>query len=556
MKNKILLFLYALGLSLSVSAQYPANYYQNAKGKSGSSLKTALYSIISSNTVTISYDGLFNVYKDSDIRPDGKIWDMYSNATNYSPGDHSSYSKEGDCYNREHSVPQSWFSKGSPMKSDAFHVVPTDGYVNNRRSNFPFGETNNPTYQSKNGFSKVGPCGVSGYSGTVFEPNDEYKGDFARIYFYMATRYENVISNWSGGVFGQSKYPGIIKWQLDMLLKWSREDPVSQKEINRNNAVYKHQKNRNPFVDFPGLEEYVWGTKTNQQFDPNNYDNTPGSGDDPDPSQTVSVPEFSIASGVVAAGTRVTITSSVSGASIEYSINNNTSVVAPSPVSIVINETSSIKARTVSGNNYSQYVTATYTVQSTSPEGASNIFRLVSSKDQLIAGREYLIVCEGKDVALGVQGNDIRGYADVRINNGVIETEVGDSGQPFALVLGGSEGNWSLYDPVGKVYLALSSSANKLHTSTAANSANSLWSITFSGSSATISNNAYPTRSIQYNSGAPRFACYTGGQQAVQLYLRDKVEPQPKPEETDARLLRAKSILRMLAKEAGKALIK
>lgn len=556
MRNRILLFLFVIGLSLSAIAQYPANYYQSASGRSGSALKTALYNIISKNAtnssqsaINVGYDGLFDVYLDSDLRPDGKIWDMYSNTTNYDPSDHSSYKAEGDCYNREHTVPQSWFSKGSPMKSDAFHVVPTDGYVNNRRGNYPYGETNSPTYKSNNGFSKLGPCSVSGYSGTVFEPNDEYKGDFARIYFYMATRYENVISNWSGGIFGQDKYPGIVKWQLDMLLKWSRQDPVSEKEINRNNAVYKHQKNRNPYVDFPGLEEYVWGNKTNQQFDPNNYIE-PGGGDDP---STLPVPSFSIEEGTVEAGTELTISSSVADASIEYSINGSEVTVAPAPVTIIINKTMNITARAICEDKHSRYVWATYTVQDISPTGESDIFRLISSSDQLIAGRDYLIVCEGKGVALGAQSNDVRGYSEVTINNGIIDAEVGGDGQPFALVLGGSQGNWTFYDPVGKVYLALNSSGNKLHTATAANSANSLWSISFSGTSATIKNNAFDNRIIQYNSSAPRFACYTGGQQAVQLYLRDEVEPEP-VDEPDARLRHAMEQLRRQAEEAGSAL--
>lgn len=140
-------------------AQIPSGYYNTASGKSGQELKTALFKIIGPHT-DVGYGGLFTVYQKSDIRPDGKIWDMYSGTTNYSIDDHNgSYSKEGDMYNREHSVPQSWFQKASPMKSDAFHVVPTDGYVNNRRENFPFGNVSAPTYTS-NGerrFLKGGP---------------------------------------------------------------------------------------------------------------------------------------------------------------------------------------------------------------------------------------------------------------------------------------------------------------------------------------------------------------------------------------------------------------
>ena len=163
-------------------------------------------------------------------------------------------------------MPQSWFNRKKTERCDAFHVIPTDGYVNNRRSNYPYGETTRATYLSNNGFSKVGPCSAAGYSGTIFEPNDMYKGDLARIYFYMATCYEDSAYMWSGGAFGGNKYTSFETWTWNLLHEWARNDAVSQKEIDRNNAVHKHQLNRNPFVDFPGLEEYIWGDKTNIAF--------------------------------------------------------------------------------------------------------------------------------------------------------------------------------------------------------------------------------------------------------------------------------------------------
>ncbi len=100
------------------------------------------------------------------------------------------YGGEGDCYNREHSWPKSWSDEDAPMYSDLFHLYPTDGYVNGRRSNYPFGDVGSASWTSMNG-SKVGSCSYPGYSGTVFEPIYEYKGDFARSYFYMTVRYYN-----------------------------------------------------------------------------------------------------------------------------------------------------------------------------------------------------------------------------------------------------------------------------------------------------------------------------------------------------------------------------
>jgi len=239
-------------------------YYASLDGLKGAALKTAAFQLTRDmHTNPLSYDGLKTAYYNTDVRPDGKIWDIYSNITNYKPTTSlGNYSKEGDTYNREHGVPQSWFNEASPMRADAFHVYPTDGYVNNRRSNYPYGEVGEITYASSGEFSKLGKCITSGYSGTVFEPNDLYKGDLARSYFYMATRYEDKINGWSGGIFGQGTYPGIIRWQLDMLLRWSRMDGVSEKEVNRNDAVEREQGNRNPFIDFVHLAEYIWGDST------------------------------------------------------------------------------------------------------------------------------------------------------------------------------------------------------------------------------------------------------------------------------------------------------
>lgn len=516
MKKLLSLFTLILVVT-SLWAQAPTGYYTSAKGTKGANLKTALYKIITSHT-NVGYDGLYAVYKKSDLRSDGKIWDMYSNTTSFDPDNDKagSYKKEGDCYNREHSVPQSWFSEASPMKADAFHVVPTDGYVNNRRSNYPFGETSNPTYSSNNGFSKVGSCNSSlGYSGTVFEPNDEYKGDFARIYFYMATAYENRISSW-GGVFGNGTYPGIAAWQLKMLLRWAEEDPVSQKEIDRNNAVYSFQKNRNPYVDFPGLEQYVWGDKTDVAFDPTNYNGDNTGGDDDD----VATPTFSPASGAVDSATIVTVSTTTTDANICYSINNGTEISEPSPVQITITKATTITARAEYNGTYSQSATATYTLKSQQSGETSTTWTKVTQLSDLQAGKRYLIVCESAGAALAkAADNDIRSYAAVTVSNNEIQTEVGTSGHPYALTLGGASGEWTLYDAADNLYLSLQTNKNKLHSSSSADSDSEKWTITLSGGSLHIYNNAYTDREIMYNTSSPRFATYTGSQTAVSLFV-------------------------------------
>lgn len=360
-------------------AQGPNNtktYYQNADGKTGEALRTAMFNIINSGKNDISYDGLLEAYHTTDKRADGYLRDWYSNTTNYVIGgdkENASYKKEGDAYNREHTVPQSWFDKKAPMVSDLVHVVPTDGYVNNRRSNYPFGEVNNITYQSNGGYCKLGSCKTAGYSGTVFEPNDEIKGDIARIYFYMATCYKDKIGNWSGGIFTSD---GLIGWTYDMLIRWSQADPVDEVEIARNNAVQTtavtkkngqkvKQGNRNPFVDYPGLEDYIWGDKKDVAFSYDNYN----SGEQNYVARPVITPD----SGTYYESVEVTISCATEGASIYYTLNgedaSEQSTLYTEPFTINELGTYTVKAVAIIDGNRSAQAEATYTITEQGGQG-------------------------------------------------------------------------------------------------------------------------------------------------------------------------------------------
>ncbi|MDD3900187.1 MAG: endonuclease [Dysgonamonadaceae bacterium] len=270
---KILFAISIILISFSpLFGQIPENYYASIKGKKGAELKTALFEIIKDPQV-ISYSKIWTAFESTDAQRRDRVWDMYSmNAAGkadyyfaFKSNRCGRYKKEGDCYNREHSVPRSWFYDKYPMNCDLFHIYPTDGYVNNRRGNLPLGEVGITYWISTNG-SKVGQNTTGDFTSTVFEPIDDFKGDFARTYFYMATAYEDKIPSWQSEQIGGETYPGFTKWSLDMLLRWHKEDPVSLKEVRRNEAVYKIQKNRNPFIDYPQLVEYVWGENTQKAF--------------------------------------------------------------------------------------------------------------------------------------------------------------------------------------------------------------------------------------------------------------------------------------------------
>jgi endonuclease I len=257
---------------ITAFAQIPAGYYNTATG-TGYTLKTQLYNKIHAHTALSYTPGLWNAYPSTDARPDGKVWDIYSTC-NFTFGTGSGGNQDqgsggtSECqfYNREHTFPKSWFANGTPMYTDLFHVMPTDKKVNGLRGNLAYGIVGTAAYTSSNG-TKKGNCVAPNYpySLQVFEPADEYKGDIARNYFYMATCYQNVIGGWQSNdadadtVLDGSSDKVFEQWYLDLMYSWHIADPVSAKEIARNNAVYNIQGNRNPFIDHPEYVAIIWG---------------------------------------------------------------------------------------------------------------------------------------------------------------------------------------------------------------------------------------------------------------------------------------------------------
>ncbi len=255
----------------------PGGYYASAQGLSGFALKTALHNIIDNHT-NRGYGSLWNFYSANELdvyyENDNSILDIYSERPaandpyNYTPVSDQcgSFNSEADCYNREHAFPRSWFGGDvEPMNSDVHHIFPTDGQVNSYRSSFPYGEVGSASITTSNGSRRGNAVSGLGYNGTVFEPIDEFKGDLARAYFYMATRYQDVISGWennsssSNAVLDGSSNRVFETWVVNLMLSWHAQDPVSQKEIDRNNAAFDYQGNRNPFVDNPAWVNSIWG---------------------------------------------------------------------------------------------------------------------------------------------------------------------------------------------------------------------------------------------------------------------------------------------------------
>jgi endonuclease I len=249
-------------------AAVPANYYDDVDGKTGAeSILNALKTCISRNYNEISYKALESHYLNTDFYAD-TLWDVYSTCRFTYDDANNPQKYVCDGWNKEHVCCQSWLGSG-PMVSDMFNVYPTDARVNNLRSNYPYGVvgtnkgiSGDPDHHA---LGKLGTSSKAGYSGTCYEPDDQYKGDLARTFFYMVARYRtNVLNSGYGSNMFTSNPTNLTSYSLSFLLEWHRNDPVSQKEIDRNQGVYGEQNNRNPFIDYPELVEYIWGTKVGQ----------------------------------------------------------------------------------------------------------------------------------------------------------------------------------------------------------------------------------------------------------------------------------------------------
>ncbi len=291
-KITLLTFLFTTFISV---AQIPIGYYDYATG-SGFVLKTQLKEIIDNvndTSITVneyiqapkSYNNLWTLYRTSDDRPNPNypatesnetfLWEMYSDCNfifgTVASGGHQDDGLGGgtECnkYNREHSFPKSWWggSTGLNIHNDPFHVIPSDKKVNNIRGNLAYSEVAVANYTSANG-SKRGTSSISGPIGDVFEPANQYKGDIARGLLYVAVRYQDDIASWEnnnpGGdnMLDGSSDKVFEQWALDMLYSWHLADPVSPKEIDRNETIYGSQNNRNPFIDHPEWVNEIWGT--------------------------------------------------------------------------------------------------------------------------------------------------------------------------------------------------------------------------------------------------------------------------------------------------------
>ena len=268
MKQGFLLILFTLLIQNSLTRYSKAN--KSYKANDGSSLLKELRDLVSPGKPG-SYNDLWETYVSAFMKPNGYIKDYYSAISKFTKKDSDSGSGgtiEGDKYNREHSIPKSWWGGSTSAGSqgaDPFIVIPADKFVNCKRSSYPFGIVANPTFTSKEGYSKLGSADQSyGYSGTVFEPADDVKGDLARIVFYSIIKYSNSYG-WTKGAGSAiysgsaSKNYGLTDYAVKLFTEWNEMDPPDEWEIGLNRALNEIQGNTNPFIDHPEYVNAIWG---------------------------------------------------------------------------------------------------------------------------------------------------------------------------------------------------------------------------------------------------------------------------------------------------------
>ena len=391
-------------ISMQVTAAVPSGYYNNAQNKSDQALMSALHQIIKGHTKR-GYDQLKTDFKTTDCNGN-IIIDRYSDSQfTYGTDFCGTYNGVGDCYNREHSIPNSWWggSSSDTAYTDLHHLIPTDGWVNSERGNYPFGDCANGTPK---GTGKRGTCTFSGYNSTVFEVADEYKGDFARMYFYFAVRYMTRISSYTSGlgnvVFTSGNYKCLTTWAINQLLEWHRNDPVSTLETTRNDAVYGLQRNRNPFVDYPELVEYIWG---------NMQGNAWNSGSTPTPTLTSPTNGSTVNVGTNT-GNGVSKTINVSGSNLTKALTVSVSGTGftVSPTSITAANANAGTTITVTYNGTATNATGTLTISSREVSSTVNLTASYNSGVGPTPGDEVIETWEGCTVG-GYWTQDVQGKA-------------------------------------------------------------------------------------------------------------------------------------------------
>ena len=504
----------AILANLSIEAQPSSTYYQSIDGLKKEALKKQLRTIISNHT-KISYDGLKTAYPYVYYVDEANKGTKYATVYDLCSDEVYLYSSTG-LWNREHVVPKSWWGGGSNNAySDIVSVIPSYSKSNSDKSNYPPGMVDKSRSYKNSGRQWVG-YPLSGYGGSasrVWEPYDEYKGDYARIYMYVATCYSNLSWDEYNYGFKNGEWPTMDPWMYNMLLEWHNSDPVSEKEKQINDDIFAQQGNRNPFIDYPALADYIWNSEYwDEEFDLSTatlYAHVDGT----TPATSIKVVydanggSAAPAASVVYDG-NVTITEQTPYRAnytfISWNTESDGSGIDYQPGQVCRNVTTTIRL-------YAQWEFSG-TGGTDQPTGSGEWVK-VTAADQLEVGGKVVIVAAESDFALSTTQNSYnRGQASV-VKEGNTVTLTSSVAQ-LTLGEGTVSGSWSLYDSVNNGYLyAASSSNNHLKTGTSLD-ANGSWtiSVTKSGIATVTAQGSNSRNMLLYNSSASLFSCYSAKQ--------------------------------------------
>jgi len=517
--------------SATAFAYSRATYYASANGKKQKELKTALYKIVGNPTVK-SYGSLWTWYYDTDRLSDNQVVDRYSNEKRYFSG------KNGDAVsgmNKEHGIAQSWWGGGTTgIGADLQHVMPSDATANSKKGNFGMGIVTSQSWT--NGSIKVGK-GNAGNNGTVnmWEPADKWKGDFARAYFYIVTAYEekSLVQTEGANTMQNNTYPKLQPWAYELYMKWSREDPVDDMERKRNEAVYGIQNNRNPFIDFEGLEQYIWGTHQNVAFSASNYVNPYGG---ETPSLQTPTASFALASKTLEVGDtyQQTLTTNSNGA-VSYVSSNPDVATVNVRTGLVTALSAGATTITATVDATSTYLSAeaTYTIVVTQsgvgptpepqPTMAGDYVKVTSAPDDWSG--TYLIVYEDGNLAMNgaLEALDAtKNTIAVTITDGVIADS--DEANAAAFTITKADKGYVIKNAKG-ISIGQTANSNGLLSSASTDYVNEL-SMNADGSVNVVgSGGAY----LRFNAGTDqmRFRYYKSssysGQRAIALYMKQEV---------------------------------
>ena len=377
LNSHLIISLLTILLSLPASAitrSSLVSYASSLSGKKKAELKTAVYNIIKEPSVLDYGSGTnatwWGFYQTDRIAETNECINRYSSSKFYFSTSNPYNSISG--MNIEHSFPKSWWggSKNRAYK-DLYNLYPSDASANSDKSNYPMGVVTSVSHEEE-GYDKVGKGTIDGQSNQwCWEPGDQYKGDFSRSYMYMATSYQDLTWQGTQGLqqLQNDTWPTLKQWAYTLYLQWIIDDPVDELEIARNNAVNSIQGNRNLFVDYPYLAEYIWGDSIDVAFNP--YTSITTAEDDARYTGEITIavraPEFSPAGGTYAEEQTITITCATANVSIYYTLDgtkpSSSSTLYTEP--IIISETTTVKAVAIDNQgNQSNVSTVNYIISS------------------------------------------------------------------------------------------------------------------------------------------------------------------------------------------------